>query len=131
MKRIRCKRKGTAVVELAVCLPVLVLIVFASIESCNAIFLKQSAASAAYEAAKIASNTGGTKLAAETRATEVLAAREITNATITFVPADQTSWVRGVKLHVTISVPTTDNLGGTSFLFQGQPVSVSTVMVKQ
>ncbi|MCA9160045.1 MAG: pilus assembly protein, partial [Planctomycetales bacterium] len=119
------------VVETAIALPLLVFIVFASIESCNAIFLKQTAASAAYEAAKIASNTGGTQLAANTRATEVLMARGITNATVTFDPALQENWGRGVMLSTTVSIPTTNNLGGTNFLFRGQPVSVKTVMVKQ
>ncbi|MEO2047664.1 MAG: TadE/TadG family type IV pilus assembly protein [Pirellulales bacterium] len=42
-------RQGVAAAELAVCLPVLVLLVLAMIESCTMIFLKQSLTVTAYE----------------------------------------------------------------------------------
>lgn len=47
-------RRGAAAVELAVSLPVLVLLLFGTIESCTMIFLQQSLEIAAYESARVA-----------------------------------------------------------------------------
>ena len=44
----RQSRRAAAVVELAVCLPLLFTIFFGSIEACNVIFLKQAVTAAAY-----------------------------------------------------------------------------------
>ena len=48
-----------AVVELAVCLPVLVLIIMGSIEACNLTFLKQKLTEAAYQGAMVATQPQG------------------------------------------------------------------------
>jgi len=45
----RGSRRAVAASELAVCLPILVLLVLAMIESCTMIFLKQSLTVSAYE----------------------------------------------------------------------------------
>ena len=54
------KRRGTAAVEAAFCLPVIITVIVGSIEASNAIYLKQTATIAAYEAVKIASGQEGT-----------------------------------------------------------------------
>ena len=47
-------RSGVAAAEFAVCLPVIVLLVLAMIESCTMVFLKQSVSIAAYEGVRTA-----------------------------------------------------------------------------
>ncbi len=42
MKTRKRQRSGSVVVEVAVCLPLIVLLVFASVEACTMIYLKQS-----------------------------------------------------------------------------------------
>jgi Flp pilus assembly protein TadG len=50
----KCRqRNGAAVVELAAVLPVFVLLLMGTIETCNMIFLQQSLKIAAYEGARI------------------------------------------------------------------------------
>ncbi|MCA9165038.1 MAG: pilus assembly protein, partial [Planctomycetales bacterium] len=49
---------GVATLEMAVCLPMLVIITFCSIEAANFIYLKQSLTEAAYEAVRVATATG-------------------------------------------------------------------------
>ena len=50
----RRNRRGVAAAELAVCLPVIVMLVMATIEACSALFLKQSLTAAAYEGVRTA-----------------------------------------------------------------------------
>lgn len=127
---VRHLRRGTAVVEMAVCLPILVTVFLGSIEICNAICLKQGATAAAYEAARVASNTGGTLVAAQVRADEILAARSITGATVQFNPATQEAWSRGSDIVVSVSIPAS-NLGAINMFFREKPLEASITMVKQ
>ncbi len=52
LRGVKRKRNGTATVELAVCLPLIVIIAFGSIEATNMIFLEQRLTAAAYEGAQ-------------------------------------------------------------------------------
>ncbi len=120
-----------AVVEFAICLPILVIVVFGSIEACNAIYLKQAATASAYEAVRVATGSGGTKVAAQTRGEEILAARGIAGATLTFNPDDPATWNRGSTVSVHVAVPASNTLGGINLFFQGQTLQSTIVMVKQ
>ena len=59
-QKARVKREGAAVVEFAVCLPLVILIVLGTIEAGSLLFLKQTLVQAAYEGAKVAIATGDT-----------------------------------------------------------------------
>ena len=58
----RKKRTGAAVIEMAICLPVSVFMVFGTIELTGAIFLKQTLTSAAHEGALAGMRVGTTDL---------------------------------------------------------------------
>ena len=75
-------RRGTAVVELAICLPVLTLVIFGSIEMCNVIHLKQMLIEAGYEGALIGSQPRATEVEIVQRVQTVLAARHIAGASV-------------------------------------------------
>ena len=75
-------RRGTAVVELAICLPVLTLVIFGSIEACNVIFLKQTLIEAGYEGALVGSQTRATEAEIVQRVQNVLTARNIVGANV-------------------------------------------------
>lgn len=53
-------RRGAAVVELAVVLPVLMILVFGSIELCQRLYTKQSVVIAAYESCRVATRQNST-----------------------------------------------------------------------
>lgn len=57
------KRTGSAVVELAICLPLIMTLVWGTIELSNSIYLKQTLTSAAHEGALV--GTGSSATAAE------------------------------------------------------------------
>ena len=98
-------RKGTATVELAVCLPILVIIAFGSIETTNVIFLKDRLTSAAYEGARSATTPGQTTAGATTAATNVLTQFRISGGSITITPAVTASTTTGTQVTVTVTAP--------------------------
>ncbi len=70
-------RRGTAVTELAICLPVLTLVIFGSIEMCSVIHLKQTLIEAGYEGALVGSQPRATEAEIVQRVQTVLSARNI------------------------------------------------------
>ena len=90
-------RRGTAATEMAVVLPLLVTLVFGSMEMANAVFLRQSLNMAAYEAAKVVTRPGNNQALATTRAGEILTLRKVTGYTLTFTPTVNTATARDRK----------------------------------
>ena len=76
-------RHGAAVVELAVCMPVMFIVIFGSIEACNMTFLKQRLTESAYEGALLGSRDRTTETELEQRVETVLTAWTITGASVT------------------------------------------------
>ena len=69
-------------VEMAICLPVFVLLVFGTIEVNEAIFRKQTLTSAAHEGALLGMKQAATKPDIEARVWSVLEARGMENCTV-------------------------------------------------
>jgi Flp pilus assembly protein TadG len=123
-------RRGVATVELAVCLPVLLILVVGAIEGANFIFLKQSVTVAAYESANLAAQAGGTSDEARHRAEQILAARSIDNATIEFTPTSVEAAERGQVVAVTVSAPSSANSIGFRSFFNNRTVAATVNMLK-
>ena len=83
-------RRGVAATEFAVCLPIVLVIVFGSIESCTMIFLKQSLAVAAYEGARVAIEQGD-NAGVIAASNQILIDRNVNGGSIETVPADLTT----------------------------------------
>lgn len=107
--RRRRSRAGIAVVEFAVCLPILMAMVMGVIEASNAVFLQQALTSAAYEAANVASAIGGTSAEATTRANAVLTALGVKNSSVSISPTVTTATPIGTTIVVTVSAPFASN----------------------
>lgn len=113
------RRKATATVELAVCLPLIVLLVFGGIEAANGIFLKQGLTAAAYETAKVATTMGYTSADALARGNQVLTARGFQNAVLDIQPPVSTTPASGTPVVVTATAPTSDNAVSPLVLYGG------------
>src|SRR4051812_34739366 len=83
----RRKARGVAAAELAVCLPIVVLMVIATIEACSALFLKQSLTAAAYEGVRTAIAQAATTADVQAACNQILADRKIRNATVSINPS--------------------------------------------
>lgn len=125
------ERRATATAELAVCLPAIVLIVFASIECCNMIFLKQALTAATYEGARVMIRKNDSQALALTTAQDLLDARNISDTTITFNPANTDNQPKGTLLRITASAPCNANSISPQWFFAGNTISVTTTMVKE
>ena len=124
-------RNGTAAVETAILLPLLVLVTFSSLELSNMVFLKQGLSIASYEGAKIASSPGTSDAQARARVQEILTSRGLSSTTITITPAIDTSTQRGTM--VTVAVTCSDAAAGVLSVRMIMPRTLrnQTSMVRQ
>ncbi len=123
-------RRAMAVVELAVCMPILTLLVLGTVETANLISVQQGVTAAAYEAIRIASSQGGTPEQAESQAEAVLASYGIEGATIEFTPTINDELERGEEVTVRISAPASSNSVTMGSLFGNRTVHASLTMVR-
>lgn len=124
-------RRGTAAIELAVCLPVLLLLVLGSIECCGMIFLSQSLHISTYEGARVAIQSQATNADVIARSNEPLIARNVHSASFTLDPPDVRSVAGGETITVTVSVPCDANSILPLRFFKGRTLSAQTTMVKE
>ena len=129
-RRRRRDRSGIAAVEFAVCLPVIVLLVFGAIEASSFIFLKQSLNVACYEGVREAAKSGGTDADAETRAQAILNSRGVNDFEIRF-PEGVDALSRGdqVVCEVSASARTNSPLAGE--FIEDRTLTARVVMLKE
>ena len=86
-KKSRIRNRGAAIVELAVCLPVLVMMVWGTIEVSTSIFMKQTLTSAAHEGALTGMRLNATESEILNKVNLILTARNVTGATVDVIPS--------------------------------------------
>ena len=126
------KRTGVAAAEFAVCLPVIVLIVLATIEACTMVFLKQSLSIAAYEGRLGAALVQNASTAEVQRVAEqVLSERRVNGGTVTISPANLSSIQPGQYLTVTVTAPAAGNNAIPLRFYRGRTLTGSATMMKE
>lgn len=124
-------KRGAAVVEFAIVLPVFVLILFGSIEACSMIFLQQSLEMAAYEGARVAIVPTTTSSDVEGAANQILTPRHIQNSSISVTPSDFQSAPYGTFVRVSVSVPCSNNSVILSSLYSSRTLTGNVEMMKE
>ena len=124
-------RRGAAAVEFAVCLPVVLLVVFGSIQAASMLFLRQATIQAAYEGVKVAVVGTGTDDRVREAAQAVLDGRQLTGVTIDIQPGNVDTLEPGTIIEVTVSAPSDENTLVPFGLFTGTIVGADAVMVKE
>lgn len=123
-------RLGTAATEMAVSMPLLISLVFGSMEMANAVFLRQSVNMAAYEAAKVITRPGSNEVLARSRCDSVLAVRKVSAYTLSFSPTVTTATPRGTQVTVTLSVTASNLSYGPVQFMAGKTMTSTVVMVR-
>jgi Flp pilus assembly protein TadG len=124
-------RTGVAVVELAICMPILVLILVATIEACVMLQLQHNLAITAYEGARIGIMPGTDATAVQAQCEMLLDDRNITGYNITLTPPDPLSMNIGEALTVTVEANCDANSVLASMFFEGKTLTESVVMLAE
>lgn len=127
----RSQRRGVAAVEFAVCLPVIVLLVFGAIEASSFIFLKQSLNVAAYEGIRESIRIGSNTTQGVDRATNILDARNVVDFDITFPNGEAGEATRGDEIVIEVSAPTATNSPLAGQFVTNRVLTARVVMVKE
>jgi Flp pilus assembly protein TadG len=124
------KSRGIAAAELAVCLPIIVLMVIATIESCSAMFLKQSLTISAYEGVRAAIAKGSSPTSIQAACNQVLADRRVQGSQITITPNTGTATMNpGDYIQITVTAPCAPNCPVPTTFFRNRTLTASASMM--
>lgn len=127
-----CKksRRGAALVELAVSLPVLFLITMATVETCRVIYLRQSIKIAAFEAARLSILPNATFEIVKIQTDCVLLGRNIRNYEVTCTPDPPSSAKEGDLITIRITAPIAENSIMTSWIYRDRVIDETVRIMK-
>jgi len=131
LNRVSQKRRGTAAVEFAICLPAIVLLFLGAIELASMTFLKESLAVASYEGARTAAQYNSETNDVIEKANSLLDIRDVVGATVTVNPADVSATNRGDLITVTVSSPCNANALIPLQFLNDQLITVQSTMVRE
>jgi Flp pilus assembly protein TadG len=124
-------RRGTAATELAVCLPILLVLIIGTIEACSMVYLKQSLSVAAYEGVRVSVSPIGETAAVTTAANRILTARNVNSPTITVSPADFSNQPAETWITVRVSAPANANSIISGLFYDSIVVDGQATMMKE
>ena len=125
------QRKGAAIVELAIVLPLLLLLLMGTIEACAAMHLQQSMDIASYEAVRTSLLPKSSSTLVRTTAETFLKNRTTKGATVSISPSNFETSPIGTTITVSITAPSDQNLPVSPFFFRGRSVVGSCSMMKE
>lgn len=129
--RKRNDRSGAATVELAILLPLLVFIVFGSIEITSRLFLRQTAAVTAYEGVRLAARRTIDADSVRQRCLQILEDRRVSNATVEIAPASTAEVPTGGLIQVRIIIPYAGNTPMAATFPGGSTMQVTASMLRE
>jgi hypothetical protein len=112
-------------------MPVIVLIVFAMMETCAMLFLQQSLSVAAYEGARVGLAPGARASDVTDQCRQILDDREVKRATIAVTPADNLGAAEGTWITVQATAPFAENSLAGGWLFSRQSLTANVQMMKE
>ena len=125
------RRTGAAVVEFAVCIPVLILLVLGSIEATSMIFLKQALQSATHEATRQAVLSTTTNQQVSDQVANILDARDIVGFRVEFPRGNPEGMPRGSLVTVRVTASSSRNSPLAGKFLRNRDIVVSNTMLKE
>lgn len=130
-RRTRHARSGAATVELAILLPLLVFIVFGSLEITSRLFLRQTAAVTAYEGVRLAARRTIDAETVRNRCMQLLEDRRVTGATIEITPESTAEVPTGGLIQVRVIIPYAGNTPMAATFPGGSTMRVTASMLRE
>ena len=127
----RRKFSGVATTEFAVCLPLIILLVFGSIEATNYIFLKQTLNIAAYEGIRESIKVGSDNARGAAKAENILRSREVREYEIAFPNGQSSQIKRGEDVVLEVRASTAANSLLAGQFISNRVLVARVVMVKE
>jgi Flp pilus assembly protein TadG len=125
----RMPRRGVVTVEFAIVFPLVLMVVFGSVEFARLNMLVNSIENAAYEGARRGIVPGATAANSEAEAAQLLQAVGAVNATVTVAPAVITPLTSEVT--VTVTLPLNDNAWVTPRFTKGRSIVRSCTLSRE
>ena len=123
------RRRATATVEFALCLPILFMLMFAIIEFSRLMQIQQAVRQAALEGARNGLTLDATVATAQARASFILSNAHLTGATPTVTPNPLT--YTSTSVSVSVSVDPSGNSWFLHFLTAGNPVQCTVTLDRE
>lgn len=125
------QRRATAVVELALVLPLLMVLLLGTLETCSAIYRQQTLHIAAFEGCRVALVPRITRAQVDAAINQILTSRRVRNATITITPANFTTAAPRTLITVRVDAPAAGNTLVTPNFFARRTFSGFCTMMKE
>ena len=125
------QRRGAATIEFAVCMPVLILLVFGAIEASSFIFLKQSLNVAAYEGVREAIRNDSDSADGLRVANAILSSRQVRGFGVRFPSEATANSQRGQAVTIEVSAPTERNSPLAGKFVNGRTLTARVTMMKE
>jgi len=125
----RNARRGALAVEMALCLPILFLLLFGSFELARANMMLHATESAAYEGARVGIVPGANKTKIEAAVRFVMGSVGVQNFTVTVVPDTILSDTETVE--VTVAVPFRENTTFAGFFIKDPTFKGTTLLTRE
>jgi Flp pilus assembly protein TadG len=124
-------RRGVAALECAIVLPFILIIMTGTLEICSGIYLKESLTICAFEGVRVGVRRRGTADMVNDRVQEVLAERQIVNASVTVLPTDFASLAALDPITVIVEAPANGNTAFNYGVMTGRTVAASVSFVRE
>lgn len=105
----RSDRSGAAVVEAAICFPLILVLMLGTLEITSGLYLRESLSICGFEACRVGTRRGATAADVQARATEVLADRGVTGGAVIITPDNFDALNSLDQISVEVSAPTAGN----------------------
>ncbi len=124
-------RRGAAMIEFAICMPVFFLITMGTIETCRMIYLRQSLKIAAYECARVGIVPKMTSDVLQDQCDVILRGRRIRNYTFSCSPPNPADLKFGDLFTTTVTVSAQDNALVGAWFYQDKILTESVAIMAE
>lgn len=123
-------RRGAALTELAICLPILSIVTLGAIEAANGIYVRQKLVSVAYDLARSSTTHGDQSATIPLKAKALFKTYGLKNASFKTSPANLATALPGTPITIIVTAPMSKNSIGLTRLYGKVTSTASITMTK-